>query len=154
MIAILAAFAVAGVAKVALPTLSAVLIYAAFGSLRFGEMATIFRTGRIPQVAIITTFAATLFLPVATAVGIGVALSLLLQLNREALDLAVVEVVTRPDGRFEERPAPAHVGWFGVDRARTPREPLLRRSAYVRGSAARPRRRRPPRGSVAPAGPD
>ena len=108
MIAILAAFS-GVVAKVALPTLSAVLIYAAFGSLRFGEMATIFRTGRISQVAIITTFAATLFLPVATAVGIGVALSLLLQLNREALDLAVVEVVTRPDGLFEERPAPAHV---------------------------------------------
>ncbi len=108
MIAILAAFS-GVVAKVALPTLSAVLIYAAFGSLRFGEMATIFRTGRISQVAIITTFAATLFLPVATAVGIGVALSTLLQLNREALDLAVVEVVTRPDGRFEESPAPAHV---------------------------------------------
>jgi SulP family sulfate permease len=39
-------------------------------------------------------------------VGIGVALSLLLQLNREALDLSVVELVRRPDGRFAEQPAP------------------------------------------------
>lgn len=37
------------------------------------------------------------------AVGIGVALSLLLQLNQEAMDLAVVELVPRDDGLFEER---------------------------------------------------
>ena len=43
----------------------------------------------------VTTFLATLFLPIAAAVGIGVALSLLLQLNREALDLTVVELVPR-----------------------------------------------------------
>jgi hypothetical protein len=45
------------------------------------EIATIWRTGLTSQIAILTTFAATLFLPVAAAVGIGVALSLLLQLN-------------------------------------------------------------------------
>ena len=57
------------------------------------------RSGRISQVVVITTFAATLFLPVAAAVGIGVALSLLLQLNQEAMDLTVVELVPRDDGR-------------------------------------------------------
>lgn len=40
------------------------------------------------------------------AVGIGVALSLLLQLNREALDLRVVELVHDEEGRLAERPAP------------------------------------------------
>jgi hypothetical protein len=40
-------------------------------------------------------------------VGIGVALSLLLQLNTEAMDLTVVELVPRDGGQFEERPAPA-----------------------------------------------
>ena len=54
----------------------------------------------------ISTFVATLLLPVAAAVGVGVALSLVLQLNREALDLSVVERVRLPDGRVEERPAP------------------------------------------------
>ena len=54
----------------------------------------------------VTTFLATLFLPIAAAVGIGVALSLLLQLNREALDLRVVELAPQPDGQFAERPAP------------------------------------------------
>ena len=106
MLVILAVFS-GLVAKIAVPTLSAILIFAAIGSLRLGELASILRTGRISQVAVITTFGATLFLPVAAAVGIGVALSLLLQLNQEAMDLTVVELVPRDDGRFEERPPPA-----------------------------------------------
>ena len=95
------------VAKVAVPTLAAVLIFAGAGSLRVGEIRTIMRTGRISQIAVTSTFLATLFLPVAAAVGIGVALSLLLQLNQGAMDLSVVELVPAEGGRFTERPAPA-----------------------------------------------
>jgi sulfate permease, SulP family len=95
------------VARIAMPTLAAILIFAAIGSLQVGEVRSIMRTGRGSQIAVITTFAGTLFLPVAAAVGIGVALSLLLQLNQEAMDLAVVELVPRDDGLFEERPPPA-----------------------------------------------
>jgi SulP family sulfate permease len=95
------------VAKIAVPVLGAILIFAAVGSLRPAEVRTILRTGRISQVVVITTFAATLFLPVAAAVGIGVALSLLLQLNQEAMDLAVVELVPTDDGRFREQKPPA-----------------------------------------------
>lgn len=106
MLVILAIFS-GLVAKIAMPTLGAILIFAAIGSLRLGEIASILRTGRISQVAVITTFAATLFLPVAAAVGIGVALSLLLQLNQGAMDLTVVELIPLDGGRFEERPSPA-----------------------------------------------
>ena len=106
MLVILVAFS-GLVAKVALPTLGAILIFAAVGSLRFGEVATILRTGLTSRIAVVTTFAATLFLPVAAAVGIGVAISLLLQLNTEAMDLKVVELHRREDGRFEERRAPS-----------------------------------------------
>jgi SulP family sulfate permease len=106
MLVILAIFS-GLVAKIAVPTLGAILIFAAIGSLRPGEIRGIMRTGHGSQIAVITTFAVTLFLPVAAAVGIGVALSLLLQLNTEAMDLAVVELIPRDDGRFEERPPPA-----------------------------------------------
>ncbi|HEY2354096.1 MAG TPA: SulP family inorganic anion transporter [Gaiellaceae bacterium] len=108
MLAILVLFA-GVVGKVALPTLAAILIYAASTSLRFGELTTIWRTGLSSQIALATTFLATLFLPVSAAVGVGLALSLLLQLNREALDLSVVELVPQPDGRLVERPPPAHL---------------------------------------------
>jgi SulP family sulfate permease len=94
------------VGQVAMPTLAAVLIFAAVGSVRLGVVATIWRTGRLSQIALTATFVATLFLPVAVAVAVGVAISLLLQLNREAMDLTVVELKPRDDGRFEEHPAP------------------------------------------------
>jgi SulP family sulfate permease len=113
MLVILAIFS-GLVGKIALPTLGAILIFAAIGSLRIGEVTSIMRTGRISQVAVIATFAATLLLPVAAAVGIGVALSLLLQLNREAMDLAVVELIPRDDGRFEERPPPTALTSYHV----------------------------------------
>lgn len=106
MLVILAVFS-GVVAKIAVPTLGAILIFAAASSLQPKEIGTIMRTGRTSQVAVITTFAATLFLPVAAAVGIGVALSLLLQLNTEAMDLVVVELVPLGAGRFEEHPPPS-----------------------------------------------
>jgi len=95
------------VGKVAMPTLGAILVFAAVGSVKVDQIGMILRTGYSPIIAMVTTFLATLFLPIAAAVGIGVALSLLLQLNREALDLRVVSLVPREDGRFTERGVPA-----------------------------------------------
>ena len=106
MLVILVVFA-RPVGYVAVPTLAAVLIVAAVSSLRVSEAIAVWHTGVNPKIAMVTTFVATLTLPVAAAVGIGVALSLLLQLNREALDLTVVEVYFDADGRPAERPAPA-----------------------------------------------
>jgi SulP family sulfate permease len=95
------------VGLVALPTLAAVLIYAAVGSVRPAEITAIMRTAPGSRIALTTTFLATLFLPIQAAVGIGVALSLLLQLRTEAMDLTVVEMVPQPDGTIRERPPPA-----------------------------------------------
>ena len=105
MLVILAAFS-GVVGLVAMPTLAAVLIFAAAASIRPGELRTILRTGPTSQIAIISTFCATLFLPVAAAVGIGVTLSLLLQLNQEAMDLKVVELKPANGGRWTEHPPP------------------------------------------------
>lgn len=94
------------VGRVPMPVLAAVLIYAAIGALRPGGIATIWRTGQTSQLALAATFVATLFLPVAAAVGIGVVLSLLLQLNQDAMDLKVVQLTQRADGKLVESPAP------------------------------------------------
>ncbi|MET0326819.1 MAG: SulP family inorganic anion transporter, partial [Ilumatobacteraceae bacterium] len=104
MVIILVAFSNA-VGKVAMPTLAAILIYAGFRSLRPPAIRAILATGPNSQIAFATTLVATLFMPVAAAVGIGVVLSLLLQLNQEAMDLAVVALVEE-DGHLVERPAP------------------------------------------------
>jgi SulP family sulfate permease len=94
------------VGKVAVPTLAAGLVFAGLASLRPREIATILRTGPNSQIALISTFTATLLLPVAAAVGIGVVISLLLQLNQEAIDLCVVQLAVDDEGRFVERGAP------------------------------------------------
>lgn len=94
------------VGKVAIPTLAGVLIFAAIGSLRPREAHAIMRTSSTSRMAMVVTFVATLLLPVAAAVGIGVAMSLIMQLNQEALDLRVVQLDQRDDGRFVEQLAP------------------------------------------------
>jgi len=113
MAVILAAFSSA-VGLVALPTLSAVLIFFGVSSFQPAQVSAVWRTGPISQVAIITTLTATLLLPVAAAVGIGVALSLLLQLNRDAMDLQVVELIPLDDGRAAEAPPPSKLASHSV----------------------------------------
>jgi MFS superfamily sulfate permease-like transporter len=108
MLLILVVFSgVAG--KIPIPTLAAVLIFAAAGSLRLGRVDTVLRTGLPSQIAFVAMLAATLFLPVTAAVGIGVGLSLLLQVNQEAVDLTVVRLERGPDRRLVESAAPATV---------------------------------------------
>ncbi len=94
------------VGNVPIPTLAAVLIFAAVSSLRAGRIDTVLRTGLPSRIAFLATFAATLLLPVPAAVGIGVVLSLLLQLNQEAVDLTVVRLARGEDRGLVEAPAP------------------------------------------------
>ena len=91
------------VGQVVMATLAAVLILAAVGSFRTGQVLAIMRTGRNSQIGVIATFVATLFLPVAAAVGVGLALALMMQINQEALDLRIVSLV--PDARRAVRRA-------------------------------------------------
>jgi SulP family sulfate permease len=106
MLVILVAFS-GVVGAVAMPTLAAILIVAAVGSLRIGQIEAILRTSTTSRIAMIATFVATLILSIPQAVGVGVIISLLLQLNQEALDLRVVQLIPLDEGGFEERPAPA-----------------------------------------------
>ncbi|MFI9485876.1 SulP family inorganic anion transporter [Promicromonospora sp. NPDC052451] len=93
------------VGKVAMPTLAAVLVYAGAKAVSPGEIAAVARAGRIPALAMVATFVAVLVLPVAQAVGVGVIVSLILQLNQEALDLKVVRLERDEAGHtVESRP--------------------------------------------------
>lgn len=113
MLVILIAFSEL-VGEVVMATLAAVLIYAAIGAINGEKVNLTLRHSVISLVAAITTFVCTLLLPVAAAVGIGVALSLLLQLNREALDLTVVRLVPSEDGSVSEQAVPPRLESHGV----------------------------------------
>ena len=51
----------------------------------------------------VTTFVATLLLPLQAAVGLGAILSALIYLYQSSMDVVVVEQILRPDGAVEER---------------------------------------------------
>ncbi|HYN32474.1 MAG TPA: SulP family inorganic anion transporter [Ilumatobacteraceae bacterium] len=106
MLVILVAFSGA-VGEVVLSCLAGLLIYAAVSSIRFGQIRVVAQSGPNSIVAMVATFIATLLMPIAAAVAVGVVVSLLLQLNQGLVDLRVVEMRRRDDGAFEEHPAPA-----------------------------------------------
>jgi SulP family sulfate permease len=97
------------VSYVAMPALGALLIIASVSTIKPGEALSIWNTGWPSRIASVTTFLGTLFLPIQAAVGIGVALSALLYLNKSSTDVSVVELVERPDGRIEERRPPGQL---------------------------------------------
>lgn len=97
------------VGMVAMPTLAAVLVYAGTGAIKPHELVAVSRAGRISVLAMGSTFAAVLVLPVAQAVGVGVIASLIMQLNQEALDLRVVRLKPDTAGGFTETRAPRTV---------------------------------------------
>ena len=141
------------VGKIAIPTLAAVLIFAAASSLRTGRIDTIARTGMASRIAFVTTLLATLVLPVAAAVGIGVSLSLLLQLGQEAEDLTVMRAQLarrRPLRRGARAGAAAE---RRRDAAPRLRQPPVRGCADAAGAPAGPGRRDAPRRDPAPARP-
>ncbi len=113
MVAILVIFSPA-IAKVALTTLAAVLVVAAVSSLSPSEIVNTWRAGPNSQIALVSTFIATLFLSIPAAIGLGVVISLLLQLNRDALDLRVVRLQVRRDGTLEEANLPDELISEGV----------------------------------------
>jgi SulP family sulfate permease len=91
------------VSSIAMPTLGALLIAATTSTIRPHEALSIWNTGWPPRVAAVTTFLATLTLPIQAAVGIGIALNAVMYLTAASGDVSVVELVERPDGRIEER---------------------------------------------------
>lgn len=94
------------VSFIAMPALGALLILAGLRGIQIGEMVAIFRIGWPSGMVSITTFLATLFLPIQAAVGLGVVLSALLYLARSSNDISVVELVKRDDETIEERQPP------------------------------------------------
>jgi SulP family sulfate permease len=86
-----------------MPALGALLILVGLKSIKPSEAAAVWRTGWPARLVILTTFAATLTLPIQAAVGFGVALSVILTMNQASTDVSVVQLIVRPDGRIEER---------------------------------------------------
>jgi SulP family sulfate permease len=94
------------VERVPMPALAALLIVAGFQGLRTEQAVMTWKTGRIPRLAMVATFIATLLVPLQYAVMIGVALSILLDAVHQSNKVVVTQWVLQDHGFPIEQPAP------------------------------------------------
>ena len=92
------------------PAIAALLVVAGFQSFKVKNWNDVWLTGWTPRIVMLTTFVATLLLPIQQAVVLGVTLSVLLQIYRSSLDVQVKQILPTATGQsFQEHPAPAHL---------------------------------------------
>jgi sulfate permease, SulP family len=108
MLLVLAVFAPL-VEFVAMPALAGLLVVAGVNTIRADEVLVLWRTGTMSRLAVVSTFVATLFLPIQLAVGLGILLSMVLYLNQASTDVSLVELVEVAGGNLEERRPPSHL---------------------------------------------
>lgn len=94
------------VEKVAEPAIAAVLIMAGLEIIKRDRIRTVWVTGRSARLAMLLTFALTLFVPAQWAILIGVIFSIGLHIYSAAMEVRVVQLKVVEDGGLEEQPAP------------------------------------------------
>lgn len=97
------------VAAVTMPALGAVIILAGFQSIRRTDIITVWQAGWTARIAAITTFLGMLFLPMQYAIGLGIAVSMVLYVNEASSDVSVVELIKEAGGRIAERKPPTQL---------------------------------------------
>lgn len=93
----------------AMPAIAALLIVAGIEAIKPERIADVWHSGREPRFILLTTFVATLLLPIHQAVFLGVALSMLHFLYLSSVDVRVVSLVPNAAGSFDEVPVPARI---------------------------------------------
>jgi SulP family sulfate permease len=98
-----------GVGYLAMPAIAALLVMAGIEVIRPERIGDVWHSGWEPRVIMLSTFLATLVLPVQEAVFMGVALSMLHYLYASSVDVRIVSMTPLPNGSFAEHPAPARL---------------------------------------------
>ena len=93
----------------AMPAIAALLIVAGIEAIKPDRIGDVWHSGWEPRIILLTTFFATLILPIHEAVFLGVALSMLHFLYVSSLDVRIVSLQFGTDGSVVEAPVPARV---------------------------------------------
>jgi sulfate permease, SulP family len=94
------------VAKIAMPVLAMIMIYASAGSIKLKELKQIWHLSHSTRLLILSTFLITLIMPVQYAILIGIVLSAILYFYTSSKEVKVVALDPRADGKLAEIPAP------------------------------------------------
>ncbi len=97
------------VGYLAMPAIAALLIMAGIEVIKPERIGDVWHSGWEPRVIMLSTFLATLLMPVQEAVFMGVVLSMLHYLYASSVDVRIVSLTALPNGSFAEHPAPARL---------------------------------------------
>lgn len=89
--------------------LAGILILAGFQAIKPAEINKVWNTNYLSAAVLLFTLVATLFLPVQTAIFLGVVIQIFLLIFQSSERMTIMELAPSEDGDFEERPAPAEL---------------------------------------------
>ncbi len=97
------------VTKIAMPALAGLLMVIGFKTLKPVNLKMVWHTGQMSRVVMLITFIGTLVMPLQYAVFLGVSISILLQIGRQADNVKLVELVRGDREMPVEQPPPTHL---------------------------------------------
>lgn len=98
-----------GIGYLAMPAIATLLVMAGIEVIKPARINDVWHSGWEPRIIMISTFVATLVMPVQEAVFLGVALSMLHYLYASSVDVRMVSLTPLDNGSFAEQPAPTQL---------------------------------------------
>ena len=97
------------VGKIAMPALAGLLILIGFRTIKPADLKSVWMTGIVQKVVLVTTFALTMVIPLQYAVLTGVGLSVLLHVVRQSNQITIKRQQVDPEGFLVETDPPAQL---------------------------------------------
>lgn len=97
------------VGKLAMPSLAGLLMLIGYRTIKPADLQSVWRTGAVQKVVLVTTFALTMLIPLQYAVLVGVGLSVILHVVRQSNQISIKRRRIDPEGNFIETDPPARL---------------------------------------------
>jgi sulfate permease, SulP family len=97
------------VGKLAMPSLAGLLMLIGYRTIKPADLQSVWRTGAVQKVVLVTTFALTMLIPLQYAVLVGVGLSVILHVLRQSNQVTIKRRQLDPEGNFIETDPPARL---------------------------------------------
>ena len=97
------------VGKLAMPSLAGLLMLIGYRTIKPADLQSVWRTGAVQKVVLVTTFALTMLIPLQYAVLGGVGLSVILHVVRQSNQVTIKRRQIDPEGNFIETDPPVRL---------------------------------------------
>jgi sulfate permease, SulP family len=97
------------VGNLAMPSLAGLLMLIGYRTIKPADLGSVWRTGAVQKVVLVTTFALTMLIPLQYAVLVGVGLSVLLHVVRQSNQVTIKRRQIDPEGNVIETDPPARL---------------------------------------------